>query len=115
MDSVLQKEIENHLATFPDRHKYMEEMRDEWNSFKSKSLWILLGFSTSLVAIGVWVGTIQTNIETITNHDAEDKARFIQLEQKVTATEISNAGINARLASIESTLQEIKLAIKQIQ
>ncbi len=115
MDALLQKEIENHLATFPDRHKYMEEMREEWNAFKNKSLWILLGFSTSLIAIGIWVGTMQTNIESITSHDNDDKARFTQLEQKVTATEISNAGINARLASIESTLQEIKLAIKQIK
>lgn len=115
MDAILQKEIENHLATFPDRHKYTEEMRGEWKELKSKLLWIILGFSSSLIAIGIWVGTIQTNIESITNHDNEDKVRFVQLEQKVTATEINNAGINARLMSIETTLQEIKVAIKQIK
>lgn len=115
MDTVLLKEIENHLATFPERHRYVEEMREEWKSFKNRALIILIGLAGSLVGIGIWVGTMQTNIGAITNHDAEDKARFIQLEQKVTATEITNAGISARLASIEATLQEIKLAIKQIQ
>ena len=122
MDVVLQKEIENHLATFPERHRYVEEMRSEWKEFKereddrkNKILYLIIGFAVALISIGVWVGTIQTNIESITNHDSEDKARFAQLEQKVTATEITNAGISARLASIEATLQEIKLAIKQIQ
>ena len=115
MPHELQKEIENHLATFPERHKYVEEMREEWKSFKNKALIILIGLSGSLIGIGIWVGTIQTNIESVTLHDSEDKARFAQLEQKVTATEISNAGINARLASIESTLQEIKVIIKQIK
>jgi len=115
MPHELQKEIENHLATFPERHRYVEEMREEWKSFKNKALIILIGLATSLVGIGIWVGTIQTNIESVTNHDAEDKVRFAQLEQKVTQTEISNAGINARLASIESTLQEIKVIIKSIR
>lgn len=115
MPHELQREIENHLATFPERHKYVEEMRSEWQSFKNRAMLVLIGLSASLIAIGIWVGTIQTNIESVTNHDTEDKARFAQLEQKVTATEITNAGISARLASIEATLQEIKLAIKQIQ
>lgn len=122
MDVVLQKEIENHLATFPERHKYVEEMRNEWKEFKdrederkNKILYIIVGFAGALISIGVWVGTIQTNIESVVDHDSEDKARFAQLEQKVTATEINNAGINARLTSIEATLQEIKVIIKQIK
>lgn len=122
MPHELQKEIENHLATFPERNKYVEEMKKEWKEFKdreddrkNKLLYIIVGFAVALISIGIWVGTIQTNIESVTNHDAEDKARFIQLEQKVTQTEISNAGINARLASIEATLQEIKVIIKQIK
>lgn len=122
MPHELQKEIENHLATFPERHKYVEEMRQEWKEFKerederkNKTLYVIIGFAVALISIGVWVGTIQTNIESVTLHDSEDKLRFAQLEQKVTATEISNAGINARLASIESTLQEIKVIIKQIK
>lgn len=122
MPHELQKEIENHLATFPERNKYVEEMKKEWKEFKdrederkNKTLYVIVGFAVALISIGIWVGTIQTNIESVTNHDAEDKARFIQLEQKVTQTEISNAGINARLASIETTLQEIKVIIKQIK
>lgn len=115
MNQELQAQIQHHLATFPERHKYVEEMREEWKSFKNRALIILIGLSSSLIAIGIWVGTIQTNIESVTTHDSENKARFAQLEQKVTQTEISNAGINARLASIESTLQEIKVIIKQIK
>lgn len=122
MPHELQKEIENHLATFPERHKYVEEMRKEWKEFKerederkNKILYVIIGFAVTLISIGIWVGTIDTNIESITDHDNEDKARFAQLEQKVTAAEINNAGISARLASIESTLQEIKVIIKQIK
>lgn len=122
MPHELQKEIENHLATYPERHKYVEEMRKEWKEFKerederkNKTLYVIIGFAVTLISIGIWVGTIDTNIESITDHDSEDKARFAQLEQKVTAAEISNAGISARLASIESTLQEIKVIIKQIK
>lgn len=122
MPHELLKEIETHLATFPERHKYVEEMKKEWKEFKdrederkNKTLYVIIGFAVALISIGIWVGTIQTNIESVTNHDAEDKLRFSQLEQKVTNTEINNAGINARLASIESTLQEIKVIIKQIK
>lgn len=122
MPHELLKEIETHLATFPERHKYVEEMKKEWKEFKdrederkNKTLYVIIGFAVALISIGIWVGTIESNIESITNHDSEDKARFAQLEQKVTQAEISNAGINARLASIESTLQEIKVIIKQIK
>lgn len=115
MDNILIKEIENHLATFPERHRYVEEMREEWQNFKSKALWVLIGLSASLIAIGVWVGTMQTHIESVTNHEDEDKARFTQLEQKVNASEVSTASILARLSSIDTALQEIKVAIKQIK
>ena len=122
MPHELQKEIENHLATFPERHKYVEEMRNEWREFKerederkNKILYVIIGFAGALIAIGIWVGTIQTNIESIANHDAEDKTRFAQLEQKVNASEVSTASILARLSSIDVALQEIKIAIKQIR
>lgn len=122
MDTVLLKEIETHLASFPERHRYVEEMRNEWKEFKerederkNKVLYVVIGFAVALISIGVWVGTIQTNIESITNHESEDKARFAQLEKKQTETEISYAGFRAELIAIQATLQEIKLAVKQIK
>jgi hypothetical protein len=115
MPHELQREIENHLATCPERVKDLQEMQAEWKEYKSKAMWVLLGFSGSLIAIGVWVGTMQTNIASLTSHETEDKGRFTALETRVSSSEINNASVLARLASIETTLQEIKVAIKQIQ
>lgn len=114
-DEQLHEEIRDHLATFPERRQDVLEMKKEWNEWKSKSMWVLLGFSASLVGIGVWVGTIQTNIEAITGHEDEDKARFSQLEVRINSLEVTNGEIRARLSSIDATLQEIKIAIKAIR
>lgn len=115
MPSELRKEIENHLATFPERRQDVFEMKKEWAEWKSRSAWVLLGFSGSLIAIGIWVGTIQTNIQSITSYNADDKVRFAQLETRINSLEVTNGEIRARLSSIDATLQEIKVAIKSIR
>lgn len=115
MPHELKKEIENHLATAPEFRKEVEEMRREWNEYKSKAMWILLGFSGSLIAIGIWVGTIQTTIKSISEHESADATRFLTVESRLNSAEVNNAGVLARLASIEVTLQEIKVAIKSIR
>ncbi len=65
MPEQLKKEIENHLATFPERHEDLIEMKKEWKEFKDKILWIIVGFLGSILAMGVWVGSIETKIEEI--------------------------------------------------
>ena len=115
MPHELRKEIENHLATFPERRKDAEEMRKEWNEYKNKAMWILIGFVGSILGIGVWVGTMQTTVDSITGHERDDAERFIQIEARINALEVTNGEIRARLTSIDATLQEIKVAIKNIQ
>lgn len=115
MTSDLQKEIENHLASFPERYKEVEEMKREWKDFRTRSTWILVGFITSMLAIGVWVGTMQTHIESVTTQDSDDKQRFTQIESRINTLEVNNGEIRSRLASIEMTLQEIKTAIIRLQ
>jgi wobble nucleotide-excising tRNase len=108
MPQELQKEIENHLATFPDRHRELEEMRKEWREFNTRATWILVGFLGSLLAIGVWVGTMETKVETMGDSVKDN-------DKRLNALEVNNGEIKSRLTSIEVTLQEIKTAIIRLQ
>ena len=115
MDTILQREIENHLASFPERHKDVSEMRREWNEYKSKTLWVLLGFVGSILAIGVWVGTIQTNIQHITEVANKASTQADETVKRINALEVTNGEIRTRLSGIETTLEEIKIAIRQLR
>jgi len=114
MPDILQKEIENHLATFPERRKDAEEMQKEWKEFKNKSFWILIGFFGALLSVGVWVGTIQTNIQNITETANKAAIQAEAVEKRVNALEITNGEIRTKLSGIEAVLQEIKIAIRQL-
>lgn len=121
MPETLIKQIENHLATSPDRIKEVEEMKVEWKEFKERQdkqknnmLYVVLGFAVSLISIGVWVGTMQTHIDSMLGHEDKDSERFIQIEARLNNAEVTNSEIRARLSSIDLTLQEIKVAIKNI-
>lgn len=114
MPAELQKEIENHLATFPERHKDILEMTKEWKEFKSRALWILVGFIGTILSIGIWVGKMQTNIENNTTIIGQLKTDQIGVVSRLTSLEITNSEIKARLTSIDATLQEIKVSIRQI-
>lgn len=114
MSEDLKKEIEAHLASFPERRLDVVEMRKEWNEYKNKALWILLGFSGSILAIGIWAGTMQTNIDSILTKAREESVRVTVVENRVTSLEITNSEIRARLSSIDLALQEIKIAINKL-
>lgn len=114
MNRELQKQIENHLATFPERHQDILEMRKEWQEFKSKALWIMFGFITCVLGIGVWVGTIETNIDEINNDHSKLDIRYSAIEQRLGILEVNNSEIRTRLASIEATLLEIKSSINNL-
>lgn len=114
MDHGFQKEIENHLATFPERRRDSEEIKKEWNEYKTKTFWVLVGFISSILAIGVWVGTIQTNIQHITEVSNKASIQADDASRRITALEVTNGEIRTKLSSIEATLQEIKLSIRQL-
>lgn len=114
MTEQQEKEIEHHLSTFPDRHQDAIEMKKEWNEYKAKAFWVLLGFSGSILAIGIWVGTMQTNIDSMISHAEGDASRFIQIETRLNSLEVTNGEIRARLSSIDLALQEIKIAINKL-
>ena len=91
------------------------ELRHQWDELKSRAFYILLGSITVFVAYGVWVGTVQTQVSSLTedvNGAKEERANMIQ---RLGALEVSNGRVETTLASIQLTLQEIKIAIKQIQ
>lgn len=115
MNKELQKQVELHLATFPERHHDTLEMRKEWQEFKSKALWIMVGFVASVLAVGVWVGTIQSNIDEINADHSKLDVRYSAIEQRLGILEVNNGEIRTRLAAIEASLLEIKASILQIR
>jgi hypothetical protein len=114
MTEQQEKEIEHHLSTFQDRHQDTIEMKREWAEYKTKAFWVLLGFVGSILSIGIWVGTMQTNIDSIITQTREDSARFVQIETRLNSLEVTNGEIRARLSSIDLALQEIKIAINKL-
>jgi len=114
MEATLQKQIENHLATFPERHKDITEMQGEWKEFKQKAFWAMATFIISILSVGIWVGTIQSNIQTIQTNAEKASVVSDQLDRRLQALEVTNGEIKARLTSIDATLQEIKLSIRGI-
>lgn len=104
--------IREHLAASPEREKVFAEIRFEWDQLKDKLLWMILGFLGSILAIGVWVGTIQTNFGHIQDEVDKQGKQYAQLEIRTGTQEITSAEIKTKLISIEATLQEIKIAVK---
>ncbi len=98
-----------------DVEKDVVEIEKEWKELKSKAFWVLLGFSGSILAIGIWVGTVQSDMRTLQKDLVESTEHHERYEVRLNALEINNAGVLARLASIDLALQEIKVAIKNIK
>jgi uncharacterized protein YceH (UPF0502 family) len=115
MPKDLKKEIENHLATFPERHADVIEMKKEWEEFKSRFFWAIIGSAGLFVAIGVWVGTIQSAHFHIEEEIKREENSHTLLESRVGTLEINNSEIRARLASIETILLEIKADLVKLR
>lgn len=122
MPKDLRHQIEHHLATFPERHEDMLELKKEWGEFKKedsatkqKAFWVLIGFVGVFIGIGVWVGSIESSIhQLVSEHEKENEQRD-RIESRVGVLEINNGEIRTRLTAIEVTLQEIKAAIIKLQ
>lgn len=115
MPNDLLKEVEHHIATYPDHRQDVIEMQREWAEYKRKAFWVLLGFSGSILTIGIWVGAMQTNIDNITQDHAVYNTKTSQIETRLNLLEVTNGEIKARLTSIDLILQEIKLSINQLK
>ncbi len=115
MPNELIKQVENHLATYPDHYQDVLEMKKEWNEYKGKAFWVLVGFSGSILSIGIWVGAMQTNIDNVNKDHLKSYAEFAQIEKRIGLLEVTNGEIKTRLTSIDLILQEIKLSINQLR
>jgi len=122
MPKDLKKQIENHLATWPERHNDVLEMRQEWKEFKKddaalrqKAFWVLIGFTGTFIAIGIWVGNMQSEMGSLNEAVKDAASHHDSYDSRIGALEINNGEIRTRLTSIEVTLQEIKTAIIRLQ
>ncbi len=115
MPNELLKEVEHHIATYPDHRQDVLEMQKEWAEYKTKAFWVLLGFSGSILTIGIWVGTMQSNIDNITKDHVAIDDQAHQMEARLNMLEVTNGEVKARLTSIDLILQEIKLSINQLK
>lgn len=115
MPKDLKREVENHLATWPDRHNDFLEMKKEWGEFKSRAMWTMVAFIGSILLIGIWVGTMNSRLENAESDANTSILRHSEYEKRLGTLEINNSEIRTRLTAIEVTLQEIKTAIIRIQ
>jgi hypothetical protein len=111
----LHDKIKDHLVTFPERYNDVLEMQKEWKSMKRIAFVTLLGFAGGILSIGIWVGTIQSNLGHFDEELSKADNKHILYESRITSLEVNNSEIRSRLTSIEVTLQEIKAAIIKLQ
>lgn len=104
-----------HQAPSPQTLEEIAELKKEWVEFKALARNIFIGGAVCFFSYGVWVGIIQTrqlrNIEDVANNTRQ--VEF--LENRIGAVEVNNGEVKAKLINIETTLQEIKVAIKGIR
>lgn len=109
------EKIRHHVDTFPERYNDTLEMQKEWKEMKNKALWILVSFVVSILAIGIWVGTIEANIATINSEHTKAEERNRDLERRLGILEVNNGQILADLANIKLGIQELKVAIRELR
>lgn len=91
----------------------VHELKNEWEQFKTRALWVLIGGIVAMVSYGVWVGNIQTRISNNEDSIQDNSAAIQRLTETVNTTNITMASVLAKLGSIESTLIEIKASLKR--
>lgn len=90
----------------------MDEMREEWAKFRGVALTAVLSGVMVVAGYGIWVGSIQSAItENYKLHQKSDE-RIESIDKRQQAADISSTEIKTRLIGIESSLIEIKHALK---
>jgi len=115
MTSDFERELEKHLDSFPERWKVVAEMREDWEEFRKKFLWTIVGSVGAFIAMGVWIGTIQSEHTHYEEEINEHKDQYTQVEQRLGTLEVNNSDIKARLANIEAILLEIKTELVKLR
>jgi hypothetical protein len=103
------------LEKFVDVNKEILELKTEWGTFKSRALSILLAGVVGAAGYGVWIGTLQQVVTTNERNIASNGVAIDNFDERIQANDITSAEVRAKLANIESTLAEIKLAIKNVR
>ena len=88
------------------------ELKNEWVTFKSRALKILLGSSAVLVGYGMWVGTIQSFVTEHGKWADRMEIRVVEIDRRQQSADVTNAEIKTKLVGIEASLVEIKNALK---
>ncbi len=91
----------------------VQELRREWEQWKSRTFWFLVASIGAFVGYGIWIGTMQTRVENAERNVAENKASISRLVDSQNVANISMASVLAKLSGIETTLSEIKATLKR--
>ncbi len=106
-------EGQKHVEPSPETLRILTEMKTEWAQLKNRALYALLGALTVAVAYGVWVGTIQSRMDSGEEIHAELAMNVAKIDGQQRANDVALAGIKAELVNINTTLVEIKGAINK--
>jgi hypothetical protein len=107
-------EGQKHVAPSPETMRMLTEMREEWSTLKTRALYALIGSLSLAVGYGIWVGTIQTRLSNNEETQRDIVASVAKIDGQQHANDVSMASIKAELASINTTLVEIKNELKKL-
>lgn len=94
-----------------NHNKETEELRKEWSEFKRMSAAVAGTVLLVAAGYGVWVGTIQANIQSINASVAQATLERASLNDKVQNAAIAQASITAQLENIQTVLLRIENAL----
>lgn len=90
----------------------LAELKKEWDEMKSRIFVLFLGSAAVLVGYGVWVGTIQSFMNEHSRWAEKIDVRIVDMDKRQQISDVNAAEIKTKLIGIETTLIEIKQALK---
>ena len=104
-----------HAAPSPETTRRLDALEKDIDKVVSSSSILSKVSYATLIAIGIWVGTIQARQLRNISDVATNTLKYESLDERIQRNDVSAAEVRAKLVSIEATLQEIKTVVKGIR
>ena len=104
-----------HQTPSPQTLEEIRELKAEWHEFKARALTVLISSCFLFAGYGIWVGTIQANVQSNLQRLEVQTNRISTIDTRQQASDVTAAEIKAKLSAIETSLIDIRQAIKGIR
>lgn len=100
-----------HRSSSPETIREIQELKNEWKDFKKMARNLLVATLTISVGYGIWIGSMQTRVDTLAEQSRQASAERAALSIRVQGNDVSTVEVKTRLANIEAVLIEIRQAL----